>query len=77
MFYRKECDRYAYLHRKSENPESLKRRIQFTQVLREFQDTNKQRTYKQTVPHFTFFHLVWGGICCYSIKGFVFLVLFA
>ena len=61
--YRKESDRQAYLHRKSENPESLKRSILFSQALRlrricstnnEFQDScdklrNKliERGYKQ------------------------------
>ena len=46
--YRKESDRQAYLHRKSEHPESLKRSIPFSQALRlrricstnnEFQDS--------------------------------------
>ena len=61
--YRKESDRQAYLHRKSEHPESLKRSIPFSQALRlrricstnnEFQDScdksrNKliERGYKQ------------------------------
>ena len=46
--YRKESDRQAYLHRKSEHPESLKRSASFSQALRlrricstsnEFQDS--------------------------------------
>ena len=61
--YRKESDRQAYLQRKSEHPESLKRSIPFSQALRlrricstnnEFQDScdklrNKltERGYKQ------------------------------
>ena len=61
--YRKESDRQAYLHRKSEQPESLKRSISFAQTLHlrricstinEFQDScdklcNKliERGYKQ------------------------------
>ena len=61
--YRKESDRQAYLHRKSEHPESLKRSAPFSQALRlrricstsnEFQDScdnlqNKltERGYKQ------------------------------
>ena len=32
--YRKESDRQAYLHRKSEHPESLKRSIPFSQAFR-------------------------------------------
>ena len=32
--YRKESNRQAYLHRKSEHPESLKRSIPFSQALR-------------------------------------------
>ena len=46
--HRKESDRQAYLHRKSEHPKSLKRSIPFSQALRlrricstnnEFQDS--------------------------------------